>query len=216
MIDIELRLEVPADYRETENVTREAFWNHHSPGSDSHFMVHVMRGCPAFLPELDFVAVHDGKIIGNVVYLKTVIKGDDGKDYEVLSLGPISVLPEYQRQGISGRLIGHTRKLARQMGFRAILLYGEPNYYTRQGFVAAEGLGIRTEDNMYAVALHVCELYENALAGITGRYIEDAIYNVDESALAEYDKSFPHKEIISGLPSQKRFDQIAAMRKPVQ
>ena len=127
-----------------------------------------MRDSPAFVPELDLVAERDGRIVGNVVSLRAVLHGDDGTDCEVLSLGPISVLPECQRQGIGGRLISRTRELARELGFRALLLCGDPDYYLYQGFVPAEMLGIRTADNMYAMALHVCELYDGALSGIRG------------------------------------------------
>jgi len=88
-------------------------------------------------------------------------------------------------------MIDYTRKLAKEMGFRAILLCGDPDYYSRQGFVPAETLDIRTADNMYAAALQVCELYENALADAKGRYIEDAIYEIDKASAAEFDKNFP-------------------------
>lgn len=213
MNNLIIRNEAEADHKIVESITREAFWNHYSPGCNEHYLIHIMRGYPAFLPELDFVAVYDGKIVGNIVYLKAIIKNDDGKEYDVLSLGPISVLPEYQRKGIGGKLILHTRELARKMKFRAILLYGDPAYYLRQGFIAAEKLEIRTTDNMYADAMHVYELYENALSGVKGRYIEDPIYNIDESAAAEFDKNFPVKEKISGTPSQKRFNEIVLMRK---
>ena len=172
-----------------------------------------MRNHPKFVPELDIVAEHNNKIVGNVVCLKSFIMADDGNQYEVLSLGPISVLPEYQQQGIGGRMIALTKKLASEMGFRAILLCGDPDYYLRQGFIPAETLGIRTEDNMYATALHVCELYDNALANVKGRYIEDKIYQIDKSAANEFDKRFPPKEIVVGTPSQKRFNQIVAMQK---
>ncbi len=172
-----------------------------------------MRNHPKFVPELDIVAEHNNKIVGNVVCLKSFIMADDGNQYEVLSLGPISVLPEYQQQGIGGRMIALTKKLASEMGFRAILLCGYPGYYLRQGFIPAETLGIRTEDNMYATALHVCELYDNALANVKGRYIEDKIYQIDKSAANEFDKRFPPKEIVVGTPSQKRFNQIVVMQK---
>ena len=125
----------------------------------------------------------------------------------------MTVLPEYQQQGIGGRMIALTKKLASEMGFRAILLCGDPDYYLRQGFIPAETLGIRTEDNMYATALHVCELYDNALANVKGRYIEDKIYQIDKSAANEFDKRFPPKEIVVGTPSQKRFNQIVVMQK---
>lgn len=212
-MDIELRREQPADYSETENVTREAFWNHYSPACNEHYLLHIMRDCSAFVPELDVVAVCDGKIVGNVVYMKSVIRADNGNSYEVLSLGPISVLPEYQRKGIGGRMIEYTRDIARRMGFAAILLCGDPDYYSRQGFLSAETFGIRTEDDMYADALQVYPLSERAMSGMKGRYIEDSIYQIDESAASDFDKHFPPKEIIVGTPSQKRFDEIVVMRR---
>jgi len=200
-MDIKLRIEQSSDYHETENITREAFWNHYSPGCDEHYLLHIMRNHPKFVPELDIVAEHNNKIVGNVVCLKSFIMADDGNQYEVLSLGPISVLPEYQQQGIGGRMIALTKKLASEMGFRAILLCGDPDYYLRQGFIPAETLGIRTEDN------------DNALANVKGRYIEDKIYQIDKSAANEFDKRFPPKEIVVGTPSQKRFNQIVVMQK---
>lgn len=100
-MDIKLRIEQSSDYHETENITREAFWNHYSPGCDEHYLLHIMRNHPKFVPELDIVAEHNNKIVGNVVCLKSFIMADDGNQYEVLSLGPISVLPEYQQKLVS-------------------------------------------------------------------------------------------------------------------
>lgn len=213
-MDIKLRLELPEDYHETENVVREAFWNHYSPGCNEHYLVHIMRDSQAFVPELNFVAANgDGRIVGHIAYLRAVIKSDDGQEHEVLSLGPVSVWPECQRKGIGGQLIDHTKKLACDIGFRAVFLYGDPAYYSRQGFIPAERLGIRTADNMYAVAHQVCELHEKALSQIRGCYIEDHIYEIDESAAAEFDEDFPLKKKVGGTPSQKRFEEVAAMRR---
>lgn len=212
-MQIVLRRERPADYWETEVLTREAFWNHFSPGCNEHYLLHILRDNPAFVPELDLVALYDGRIVGNVVCVKGQIRGDNGKEYEVLSLGPISVLPEYQRKGIGEKLIARTRELAVEMGFLAILLCGDPGYYLRQGFVSAESLGIRMADNMYAAALHVCELRPGALADARGRYYEDTVYEIDEALSAEFDNLFPKKEREWGTPSQKRFEKVVAMRK---
>lgn len=140
---IQLRQEVPKDYFETETIVREAFWNCYTPACYEHYLIHIMRKCPAFLPELDFVATDGEKIVGNVMCLKGYITGDNRKRYDVLSLGPIGVLPEYQGKGIGGMLIAKTKEIAKEMGFRGILLFGDPNYYTRKGFVAVETLGIR-------------------------------------------------------------------------
>lgn len=214
-MDIKLRQEVPADYRETENVVREAFFNHYSPGCNEHYLMRVMRSSPDFLTEFDFVALDGGRIVGNVVCVRGIVSGDDGKEYEVLSLGPIAVLPEYQRKGIGGHLIEHTKNMARERGYRAVLLMGDPDYYSRYGFIPAEQKDIRTADDMYADAFLLCELYENALAGIKGRYIESAVYEIDEVAAAEFDKGFPFKEKISGTPMQKRFEMLCSMRRKV-
>ena len=213
---IELREELPCDYRDTENVIREAFWNHYTPACNDHYLIHIMRNCPAFVPELDIVAVEDGKIIGNSMCLKSYILGDDEKHYEVLSLGPIGVLPEYQHQGIGGRLIAHTKEIAKKMGFKGILLCGDPDYYTRQGFIAAEKYKIRNVENMYADALHACELYQGAFSKISGRYCEDEIYNVDEKRVKEFDIQFPNKEIVYGTPMQKKFEMMIEKVRPYQ
>ena len=213
---IELRQEMPCDYRETEHVIREAFWNHYTPACNDHYLIHIMRNCPAFVPELDIVAVKDGRIIGNSMCLKSYISGDDGKYYEVLSLGPIGVLLEYQHQGIGGRLIAHTKEIAKKLGFKGILLCGDPDYYTRQGFTAAEKYKIRNAENMYADALHACELRQGAFSKMGGRYYEDEIYNVDEKCVKESDRQFSNKEIIYGTPMQKKFEMMIERVKPYQ
>lgn len=213
---IELRQEKPADYQETENLTREAFWNQYAPGCSEHYILHVMRNCPAFVPELDIVAEADGKIVGNVIYTKAVIAGDDGKKYEVLCLGPISVLPEYQRKGIGRKMIEDTQKQAKEMGFRAVLLCGDPKLYSRMGFVPAETFGIRTGENKYMAALQAFELYEGALSGAKGRYYEDSVFAAEEEAVREFDRHFPEKERLTGTPSQKRFEIVAGMMREAE
>ena len=149
-----------------------------------------MRVSPSFIPEQDAVAIHGSRIVGNIVDATSVIRADDGKEYEVLGMGPIAVLPEYQRRGIGRRMIGYTKDRAREMGFRAIFLYGDPDYSSHCGFVPAETLGIRTADNRYAAALQVCALQRGSLSGLKGRYVEAAVYHMDEKRAAEFDGIF--------------------------
>lgn len=212
---ITLRPTRPADYRKTETLTREAFWNRYSPACSEHYLVSLMRTCPERVEELDCVALCGGRIVGNVLYLQSHIDTDRGDRLTVLSLGPIAVLPEYQGRGIGKMLIDHTRRQARQMGFRAIFLCGDPDYYTRVGFSLAEQWGIRTAENTYLVALHACELYETALAGAQGRYYEHPIYNevADEAAVARFDLAFPPKPVLRDTPTQRRFQELAAMQR---
>lgn len=99
MDNITIRLEQTSDYRETEEVVREAFWNVYSPGCTEHYLLHTMRGSSGFVRELDFVAESGGRIIGAAVSQKGYILGDDGNRYGVLTLGPIAVLPSFQHRG---------------------------------------------------------------------------------------------------------------------
>lgn len=139
-----LRPEREEDQKIVENVTREAFWNHHGPGCNEHYLLHVMRQCDAFIPELNYIAEVQGDIVGNIVYTHSKILGDSGKTFSVISFGPISVLPSHQGKGIGKALIEKTKIIARSLGYQAILIYGDPEYYKKVGFKGAEAYGIGT------------------------------------------------------------------------
>lgn len=212
--NIRLRYEQPSDYRTVEELTREAFWNQNAPGCDEHYLLHILRQSVCFVPELDMVAEHRGKIVGNIVYSKAELFCDNGETREVLSFGPLSVLPSYQCRGIGRLLIEHTKVLAGKMGYKAILIYGDPEYYGRFGFLKAERYGIRTWDNLYADALQALELFPGALYGCAGRFREAPVYTIDKEAAAEFDAQFEPKEKREGLPSQERFRMLSSLRRP--
>ncbi|WP_084493005.1 GNAT family N-acetyltransferase [Lacrimispora indolis] len=212
--NIRLRQENASDYRIVEELTREAFWNHHVPGCNEHYLVHIMRESQSFIKELDIVAAENEKIVGNIMYTKATILCDNGDNYPVISFGPISVLPEFQGQGIGRLLIEHTKQLAKELGCKAILIYGDPSYYSKFGFVGAETYKIGTPDHMYAAPLLALELIEGSLSNCSGRFFEDPIFEIDEEAAKEFDKGFPYKELQNSLPSQERFLQLVKMRTP--
>lgn len=212
--DIVLRLETPEDYASVESLTRDAFWNVHVPGCSEHYLVHVLRDAEAFVPELDFVALHDSKIVGNIMYAKSLIEGDDGEKHPVLTFGPVSVAPLMQRQGIGGMLIRHSLERARELGFTAVLIYGDPGFYGRFGFLPAESFQIGTADNFYADALQALELTPGALKNCAGRFFEGPAYDVDEAAAAAFDERFLKKGLKDDLPSQRRFRELLKLRKP--
>ncbi|GEM_PF-211773 len=214
MDTIRLRYETPADFRPAEELTKQAFWNLHVPGCDEHYLLHLLRGYEAFVPELNFVAEDAGKIVGHIVYAKAEIRLDAGGSAEVLTFGPVSVLPACQRRGIGSRLIRHTLALAKEMGFRAVLIYGDPEYYRRFGFEAAEKFGIGSSGDMVTPALQALELAEGALTGCAGRFFEGSAYDIDPAAAAAFDKDFPVMEKVSGLPSQERFVHMLGLMKP--
>ncbi|MGB4594781.1 MAG: N-acetyltransferase [Anaerolineaceae bacterium] len=211
---INLRHELPEDYRTVEELTREAFWNLYVPGCSEHYLLHRMRDAQAFIPELDLVAEFDGKLIGNIVYCKARIVGDDGVDHDVLTFGPVSVLPEFQKKGVGSALINETLNQAKALGYKAVLIYGSPDYYQRFGFLPAEDFDIRTADDMVAAALQALELIPGGLRGKSGRFIEGATFEFDTAEVEPFDNTFPAKQKLEGTPSQQAFLSIASQRKP--
>ena len=214
MLSIELRPESPADFRAVEELTRNAFWNHHAPGCDEHYLAHILRESSDFVPELDYVAVHDGKVVGNIMYTRAKIVLDRGGEREVLCFGPLAVDPAFQGRGVGGALIERTKTLARELGYKAILIFGDPEYYSRFGFVPAERYGVGTSWGVYIISLQALELQPGALEDCEGYFEESGDYQIDPEASAAFDKGFPPKEKVSGLPSQERFQWIIQQTKP--
>lgn len=87
-MNVEIRLEAPADYEAVENLNRDAFWNVFQPGCNEHYLVHVMRAHEDFVPELALVAEVDGKLVGNIMYTMSTLKNDAGEEKKILTCGP--------------------------------------------------------------------------------------------------------------------------------
>ena len=192
-MDILLRPEEEKDHDAVENVTREAFWNVYMPGCDEHLLIHNMRNADEFVKELDYVAVYNNEIVGNIAYAKAKIIGT-ADEYDVLTFGPVSVLPVYQMKGIGKKLIEHTINKSKELGFNAIIIYGSPKYYERFGFINSKEYGITDMEGNHNEALLVLELYPKALENIHGKFFEGAVYKVDKDELEIFEKKFPYKE----------------------
>ncbi len=210
-MDITIRNERESDYRAVEGVVREAFWNLYVPGCDEHFILHNLRKSSDFIHELDFVAENEGQIVGQIVYSRGVIKDKNGGEKKVISFGPVSVLPAFQKQGIGSSLITHTINLARAMGSLAICIYGDPRYYSRFGFRCGEKYEVKTADDKYAFALLVLELRRGALDSTGGRFIENISLQYEPDKFAEYDATFPFKEKVQ-TDSQREFKLLSSLR----
>lgn len=193
-MEITIRNETKKDYRKVEEVTREGFWNHFQPGADEHFLLHNLRKSPDFISALDFVIEADGAIIGNIIFIKARIINAEGMATEVITFGPVTILPDYQKMGYGRKLIRHAIQAAQDMGFNAILIYGDPRFYGRLGFRAAEKYDITTNDGYFAIGLLAYELQPGALEKVSGRFEESTAYQIDASALAAFDRSFEKKE----------------------
>lgn len=204
-----IRNERAEDHRRVEEVTREAFWNLYVPGGVEHYLVHVIRESPDFIPELAFVAELDGAIAGSIFFTKSYIVDENGTRYDTITFGPVSVLPELHNQGIGAELINHALQVAQTMGYKAVLIHGYEGYYRRFGFRPAKEFGISNSEGKYPAAHLALELSPGALQGITGKAHESDALDIDEKKAEEYDKLFPPKEK-RVMPSQKVFEQTAS------
>ncbi|MBQ9910048.1 MAG: N-acetyltransferase [Lachnospiraceae bacterium] len=204
MGDITIRPEKRKEYREVENLIRESFWNVYRPGCSEHYVIHVLRNDPAFVKELDFVMELDGRLIGQNMFMKTVINADDGKDVNVLTMGPICIAPELKRRGYGKILLDYSLEKAKEMGFGAVLFEGNIGFYGKSGFDYARSFGIRYHDLPEGAddSFFLCrELIPGYLKGITGVYRTPSGYYVDDAEVELFDRSFPYKEKLR-LPGQ--------------
>ena len=202
--DYTIRLEKKEEYREVENLVRESFWNVYRPGCIEHYVIHVLRDDPAFVKELDFVMEKDGRLIGQNMFMKTVIEADDGRVVDVLTMGPIGITPELKRKGYGRALLDFSLEKAAELGYGAVLFEGNIGFYGGSGFNYASRFGIRYHDLPEDAdsSFFLCrELIPGYLDGITGVYQTPQGYYVKDEDVEEFDRDFPAKEKLK-LPGQ--------------
>lgn len=191
-----IRTETENDYPAVENLTREAFWNVYVPGCSEHYFVHTMRSHKDFIPELAFVMELEGKIIGSIMYYRTSLTDESGNTKEVLSFGPLGILPDYQRKGYGKALMKHSFAKAKEMGYDAVVILGSPSNYVSSGFRSCKKYNVGFEGGIFPAALLVKELTEGVLAGRQWIFNDSSISLPcqDAEAVADFDKHFPYKE----------------------
>ena len=169
--NINIRQETPDDYTRVIELTAKAFETMPFSDGDEDKLVDRLRKAPTFIPELSLVAELDNQLVGHILFTPLVI--DNGQQqFQSLVLGPVSVLPEFQKQGIGGQLIVAGHQKATDLGFQSVILIGHPEYYPRFGYKTASGFGLKvaiklpSDDVFMAV-----ELTEDALSGVSGMVV---------------------------------------------
>jgi len=188
-----IRLETKDDYRQVEELTREAFWNQDYPGCDEHFLCHILRDHKDFIRELDYVVEIDGKIIASIMYTHSYLINDEEK-VNVLSFGPLCVHPNYQRKGIGTALIEKTKALAINMGAPAIVIYGDPHNYCKHGFRNGIDYQVSNMDGEYRLGLLVLELQPGFFGNKKWKIKQSDVFVFDQKRVEEFDKGFKEKE----------------------
>ena len=199
-----IRRETEADYRAVEELHRNAFWNVHVPGCCEHYLAHVLRKHPDFIPELDLVYELDGEIVGNVMYTKSELLEESGNSTGILTFGPIGVAPEYQRRGIGKALLEASFDIAAGLGYPAIAIFGDPDNYVARGFRSCKRYNVCLEGDIFPAALLVKELKPGFFDGRKLVFRESPAYEIQERDAEAFDAGFPPKEK-AFRPSQETF-----------
>ena len=197
---IVIRREMPDDYRAVETLVRESFWNVYRPGCCEHYVLHCLRDDPAFVRELDFVMEKDGRIIGQNMFMRAVIKADDGRDVPIFTMGPICIVNDLKRQGYGKILLDYSLEKAAELGCGALCFEGNIGFYGKSGFTYASEFGIRYHDlpEDADASFFLCrELIPGYLDGVTGVYGPPEGYfaaEKDPDAFERFDALFPPME----------------------
>ena len=216
MENLMIRLERPEDYREVENLTREAFWNVYRPGCTEHFVLHEYRSNPDFIPELDFVMEEDGKLIGHIMFSKAELVLDDGTRKGSWTFGPISIHPDFKRKGYGLKLLQFALEKAREQGVGFLCMEGSIDFYSHAGFDLASKLGIHYHFEPREAEVPYFLAQELVPGWLKANGIEEATYcppkgyfvaDEDPEAFEAYEATFPEKKK-QRVPGQLGFDGI--------
>ena len=210
-----IRLERPEDWREVEDLTREAFWNVYRPGCTEHYVLNQYRSNPDFIPELDLVMEEDGRIIGHVMFSRAELVLDDGSSVPSWTFGPISIHPDYKRKGYGLKLLQYALNKAREMGIGFICMEGNIDFYKHVGFGLASRMGIhyhfepREAEVPYFLAQELTPGWLKAQGITEATYCPPKGYFVADErpdAFDAYEATFPPKEKLR-LPGQLGYQE---------
>lgn len=163
-----IRQETPDDYNEVYELVKAAFITSTNEGEWDY--LNEVRRKDSFIPELSLVAENDsGKLVGQIVLYEMEISSPERIHKELL-LSPISVHPEYFRRGIARSMMQEAFTIAKNMGYEAVFLCGDPEFYHKFGFRPTYEFNIyhRADKTKKAEWCMVLELTLGALTGKAG------------------------------------------------
>lgn len=163
-----IRRETESDFFAIYNLIKEAFKTADVSTGDEQEFALQLRETGAYIPELALVAEDDGARIGHIMLTKTYVMNDGEPVFEGLLLAPISVARIHRNKGVGTALINESFKRAAALGYKAVFLCGDPNYYHRFGFKSAILFGITHALPCDDANVMAYELEEGALNNVSG------------------------------------------------
>ncbi len=164
---ITLRQETKDDFKAVFQVNQIAFGQ-----DDEAKLVDALRNNPTvFVPDLSIVATNNNKIVGHILFTKINIKDDNGNLHESLGLAPMAVSPELQKSGIGGQLIRKGFEVAKELGFKSVIVLGHEHYYPKFGFAPADKWNIKAPFDVPSNVFMAMELVKDGLKNISGTVV---------------------------------------------
>ncbi len=162
-----IRSEEPADVSAVRAVNEAAFESSAEAG-----IVDTLRKRPESLVSL--VAELDGELVGHILFSPVTLP--DNPNACLMGLGPMAVFPDHQRQGIGSGLVREGLRRCWDMGCKAVVVLGHPEYYPRFGFVPASGYKIGSEYDVPDEVFMLIEFWPGSLQGLSGRVIYNEVF----------------------------------------
>jgi predicted N-acetyltransferase YhbS len=164
---INIRQENKSDHQAVFELIEKAFKYEKYSEHKEQFLVKRLRNSDSFIPELSLVAEIGNLVVGHILLTKIRIKNEN-QSFDSLALAPVTVLPEFQKQGIGGHLIEFAHNKAKELGHKSIVLLGHKDYYPKFGYSRADKFGIKLPFNVPKENCMVIELIDNGLKGVNG------------------------------------------------
>ncbi len=165
---ITVRAERPCDGLTITNVVKRAYADVSYSDHREHLMIDRLRESDGYIPTLSLLAEKEGEAIGHVLLTKAHIRNDHST-VTTLALAPLSVVPEFQRQGVGKYLIGLAHERASSLGFGTVLIVGIPTYYPRFGYERLSRYPIELPFEAPDENCFILQLQPGALNGVSGR-----------------------------------------------
>ena len=156
-----IRSEAPEDSSAIREINRRAFG-----GMQEAEIIDALRGsCPGII---SLVAVLNEKLVGHILFSPVVIDSPRGA-VSGMGLGPLAVIPDYQRQGIGSQLVSAGLEEVNELSSPFVVVLGHPDYYPRFGFERASAHGIRSQWSLVPdEAFMVLLLDKELMLGVSG------------------------------------------------
>lgn len=168
-----IRQETLSDYKHVFEVNNLAF----KQSNEAKLVEALRTNTNVFVNELSIVATYNNNIVGHILFTKIKITNINGIEHESLALAPMAVLPKFQLKGIGSKLIIYGLQVAKNIGFKSVIVLGHANYYSKFGFMPASLWNINAPFQVPDNAFMAIELQNDSLKNSSGTVVYPSEFN---------------------------------------